>query len=389
MISGELATLLAVLARVSAWSYTAPLISGPSVPPRVRMGVALALAALVATARPAVDPDTLWSLIPAEVVLGLVAGFGARLIILGAEAAGQLIGMSLGIGFASFYDPGLGEDALPTRRIAGALDIEDREPSRRDVESPPVLAEGADALAPSRHDDLGPRELGAQLFQQSRSALEIVPSPTDRRAGLGEIRLHEARAPKACELALRIRGDEHPASPGRRDHAPSEPVREEPLVVVGEDHRVPRLEPLEDCPLDPGHFLRLEGRLVFAVEPQHLLTAGDDAQLVGRRPGRALDQAVRRKTGRHRTLAEPRSLAIHPDHADQGGLRAERDEIARHVRRAPELDEVLADPHDRNRRLGTDPRDLADPVLVEHQIAHDEDPQSLHPLDDGLERGAP
>ena len=121
MISAELATLLAVLARVSAWSYTAPLISGPSVPPRVRMGVALALAALVATARPAVDPDALWSLIPAEVVLGLVAGFGARLIILGAEAAGQLIGMSLGIGFASFYDPGLGEDALPTRRIAGAL----------------------------------------------------------------------------------------------------------------------------------------------------------------------------------------------------------------------------------------------------------------------------
>ncbi len=121
MMNAELATVLAVVARVSAWAYAAPLIGGPGVPPKIKVGIALALALLVAPLRPTVSPDALLTIIPAEVALGLIAGFAARLAILGAEAAGQLVGMSLGIGFASFYDPSMGEDALPTRRIAGAL----------------------------------------------------------------------------------------------------------------------------------------------------------------------------------------------------------------------------------------------------------------------------
>lgn len=120
-ITPELATLLAVVARISAWAYTAPLIGGPGVPSKIRVGIAIAMGLLIAPIRPTVSPDALLTIIPAEVLLGVVAGFAARLAILGAEAAGQLVGMSIGIGFASFYDPSAGEDSLPTRRIAGAL----------------------------------------------------------------------------------------------------------------------------------------------------------------------------------------------------------------------------------------------------------------------------
>lgn len=120
-MTAELATLLAVLARVSAWTYAAPLIGGPGVPPKLRAGIALSVAILVAPVRPQISPDDLLVILPAEAALGLVAGFAARLAMWGAEAAGQLVGMSIGIGFASFYDAALGEDALPTRRIAGAL----------------------------------------------------------------------------------------------------------------------------------------------------------------------------------------------------------------------------------------------------------------------------
>lgn len=112
---------LATFARAAAFLFAAPLTGEPSVAPRVRVGVAAALAFVLAPARPALAEDDLATILVAELLLGLLAGFSARLVLAGVEAGGELVGLSLGLGFAESYDPRLGEAAQPTRRLAATL----------------------------------------------------------------------------------------------------------------------------------------------------------------------------------------------------------------------------------------------------------------------------
>ncbi len=116
-----LAGFLAVLARTAALTVSAPVLGDRALPLTIRAVVALALAAAGAAVRGPIDPATLPAVVPVEVMLGLVAGLGARLLVLGVEAGGQVIGLQGSLGLAGQIDPGTGDDALPTRRLLGAL----------------------------------------------------------------------------------------------------------------------------------------------------------------------------------------------------------------------------------------------------------------------------
>ncbi|MFO0729316.1 MAG: flagellar biosynthetic protein FliR [Myxococcota bacterium] len=117
----EVAAFACSFARVAAWAGAAPVIGTPMVPPRVRVALAGAVALVLATVRTPIPEERFFAVLPTDILLGLVAGFASRLALAGLEAAGQLIGMLLGIGFASFFDPASGDEALPTRRIATYL----------------------------------------------------------------------------------------------------------------------------------------------------------------------------------------------------------------------------------------------------------------------------
>jgi len=110
---------LATFVRVAGWAQTAPVIGTPNVPARVRVGLSLLLALVLAPLR-AQESVGLYA-IPAELALGIMAGFSTRLVLAGLESGGQLIGLLLGVGFAGLYDPAIGEESLPTRRIMYAL----------------------------------------------------------------------------------------------------------------------------------------------------------------------------------------------------------------------------------------------------------------------------
>jgi flagellar biosynthetic protein FliR len=121
MFLPDVAGFLVAFARAVAFLQSAPVSSESTIPHRARVAVAAALALAIAGARPAVPVEELPRTLPIELLAGLAAGFSARLALAGIEAGGQLIGVQLGLGFAQFFDPSAGEEALPTRRIAATL----------------------------------------------------------------------------------------------------------------------------------------------------------------------------------------------------------------------------------------------------------------------------
>jgi flagellar biosynthetic protein FliR len=114
----ELATFLAVLARAAAWAFTSPIIGERAVPARIRMMAAVLFSLAVLPSREPLPMDALYSALPVELCFGLMLGAASRLVLAGAEAGGQLIGIQLGLGFAGTFDPEAQDESIATRKIA-------------------------------------------------------------------------------------------------------------------------------------------------------------------------------------------------------------------------------------------------------------------------------
>lgn len=114
----ELSTFLVVLARASAWAFTSPVIGERAVPARIRMMAAVLFSLAVLPVRTPVPSDSLFTVLPVELCFGLMLGLSSRLVLAGAEAGGQLIGIQLGLGFAGTFDPDAQDESIATRKIA-------------------------------------------------------------------------------------------------------------------------------------------------------------------------------------------------------------------------------------------------------------------------------
>lgn len=116
-----IATFAATFGRGAAFMYAAPVISDRTVPAKFRVATAALIAMAVMSTRPTLAPEDIIFVLPAEILVGLAAGFTGRIVIAGAAAGAELIGLQLGLGFAAAYDPSLGEVAMPVRRIVMVL----------------------------------------------------------------------------------------------------------------------------------------------------------------------------------------------------------------------------------------------------------------------------
>lgn len=113
--TAELNTLLATfiwpLSRILALIATAPILGNPSIPIRVKLGLALMITILVAPTveklLPHIDPTTGIGLIILlqQILIGVAIGFAMRIVFVAVEMAGELIGLQMGLGFAIFFDP--------------------------------------------------------------------------------------------------------------------------------------------------------------------------------------------------------------------------------------------------------------------------------------------
>jgi flagellar biosynthesis protein FliR len=101
--------LLWPLTRILACIAVVPLFSHPSIPNRMKLGIGfvITLAILPSIKVPAIDVMSWQGLLSllAQMVIGISMGFVMRLMFTAVEMAGFMMGMSMGLGFASFYDP--------------------------------------------------------------------------------------------------------------------------------------------------------------------------------------------------------------------------------------------------------------------------------------------
>ncbi|MCW7540565.1 flagellar biosynthetic protein FliR [Aquabacterium sp. A7-Y] len=110
--------------RTLALFMTAPVLSMRATPARVKVGLAffIALASQVSLpAAPAISLNSaeLFGAIVQQVLIGLTIGFAVRIVFAGIEFAGELIGLQMGLGFASFFDPTSGGQSNGVSRIFG------------------------------------------------------------------------------------------------------------------------------------------------------------------------------------------------------------------------------------------------------------------------------
>ncbi|OGT70853.1 MAG: flagellar biosynthetic protein FliR [Gammaproteobacteria bacterium RIFCSPLOWO2_02_FULL_56_15] len=109
-LNALLAAFLWPLTRVLALIASAPVLGNPSVPLRVKIGLALVITLAVAPTlgpMPQVDPGSLAGLLilAQQVIIGLAMGFAMRIVFVAVEMAGELAGLQMGLGFATFFDP--------------------------------------------------------------------------------------------------------------------------------------------------------------------------------------------------------------------------------------------------------------------------------------------
>jgi flagellar biosynthetic protein FliR len=117
----ELGAIIATFARAGALAMAAPVIGDAGVPVRVRLLFVVAIALGVGANRPGVPFGSLPAVIPLEIGMGILTGATAKFILARVGTAGQLMGLSLGLGFASQYDVNAGESAGTIRQILVAL----------------------------------------------------------------------------------------------------------------------------------------------------------------------------------------------------------------------------------------------------------------------------
>ncbi|HEY5799442.1 MAG TPA: flagellar biosynthetic protein FliR [Burkholderiaceae bacterium] len=105
-----IASILWPLTRILGLLAAAPLYGNTSVPVRVKVALGLLLTITIAPIvpdMPAADPMSYAGLliVAQQLIIGAAMGFTMRIIFAAVEMAGEVSGMTMGFGFATFFDP--------------------------------------------------------------------------------------------------------------------------------------------------------------------------------------------------------------------------------------------------------------------------------------------
>lgn len=98
------------LTRILALVASAPVLGNKEVPAQVKIGLSVLITVIVAPnldIAPGIDPGSATGLfiMLQQMLVGLAMGFAMRIVFSAVEMCGELAGLQMGLGFASFYDP--------------------------------------------------------------------------------------------------------------------------------------------------------------------------------------------------------------------------------------------------------------------------------------------
>lgn len=98
------------LTRILGLIAAAPLFGNVSVTLQIKIGLGVMLALVIAPTIPATPAADLMSLtglliLAQQFVIGVAMGFAMNIVLFAVDLAGQIAGLSMGFGFATFFDP--------------------------------------------------------------------------------------------------------------------------------------------------------------------------------------------------------------------------------------------------------------------------------------------
>ncbi len=98
------------MVRILALLAAAPPFSNAAVPIRIKLILGLAISLALVPALPALPPISPGSgegmlILGQQMLIGMAMGFAMRLTVAAIDYAGEAIGLQMGLGFATFYDP--------------------------------------------------------------------------------------------------------------------------------------------------------------------------------------------------------------------------------------------------------------------------------------------
>ncbi len=123
-LSQHLVPAALVVARVGGLAFHGPVLSSPSIPVRIKallvITLGLAIYPTVAATTELTQTQSLLMAVPLlilEVGIGAFIGFCASLPLLAAQFGGMSMGQQIGLGFARFYNPAIGDDSDALEQI--------------------------------------------------------------------------------------------------------------------------------------------------------------------------------------------------------------------------------------------------------------------------------
>lgn len=114
------------LTRILGLIMVAPVFGHRSVPARVKIGLGVFIALIVSPALPPLPDVGLGSwqglfILVQQFLIGIAIGFVMRVTFAAVETAGEIVGLQMGLGFASFYDPQSAGQTLVLARFFNLL----------------------------------------------------------------------------------------------------------------------------------------------------------------------------------------------------------------------------------------------------------------------------
>jgi flagellar biosynthetic protein FliR len=121
-----LALFIFPLTRILALLATAPVFNNAALPARMRLiaGLAIAIALAPALPPPPAIPAGSWlglTVIVEQILIGAMMGFSLRIAFAALDVAGELIGLQMGLSFATFFDPVAGGQTPVITQFLGLL----------------------------------------------------------------------------------------------------------------------------------------------------------------------------------------------------------------------------------------------------------------------------